>query len=350
MTTLVYDAGVLGFQALAPRTAVCREYSGRTIPDATLADADAVFVRSTTHIDAAQLPESVRFIGTATIGLDHLPLHALAARGIEVASAPGCNAWAVTDYVLSTIAHWADTRGRNRDQLTLGVVGVGHVGGLLVKRAEALGLRCLLSDAPKARKGLCPRHQSLESVLSAVDVLSVHVPKITEGVDCTTALLDVRALQRLTPGSLVINASRGSVIPESAILTSGELDWALDVFPAEPIVSNALLSRVWQATPHIAGHSVDGKFNGTRAVLRAWSALSGQPLQSLDVRTYLDTIAQPTTPDTTDVWSDVRAHCPLESVDHALRQAVMHRTDPARAFDTCRRRYVLRRESSQSLD
>ena len=349
MTTLVYDAGMLGFQALAPLDAEQRAYSGRSIPDAVLADADAVFVRSTTEIDVARLPESVTFIGTATIGVDHLPLKALAARGIEVASAPGCNAWAVTDYVLSTLAAWAEARGRDRDSLTLGVVGVGHVGGLLVKRAEALGLRCVLTDAPKARNGLCPRHQSLKSVLGEADIISVHVPKITAGRDCTTALLKEDDLRAVRPGGLIINAARGSVIPESAILASVELDWALDVFPEEPVISEALLQRAWQVTPHIAGHSVEGKFNGTRAVLEAWSAYTSQPLQQLDVHTYLNTIATPEIPRGSDVWSDVRTQCPLMPVDRALRHALAHQTESAAAFDVCRSQYVLRRESSDSI-
>lgn len=347
MTTLVYDAGMLGFQALAPLNAELRAYSGRSIPDALLTHADAVFVRSTTVIDVDRLPDSVRFIGTATIGTDHLPLDALAARGIAVASAPGCNAWAVTDYVLSTMARWAEVRGRDRDRLTLGVIGVGHVGGLLVKRAEALGLDCLLTDAPKARLGLCARHQSLESVVSHADVISVHVPKITEGMDRTTGLIQESTLRALRPGGLVINAARGSVIPESAILAPLELDWALDVFPDEPVISEALMRHVWQVTPHIAGHSVEGKFNGTRAVLEAWSAESGQPLQSLDETTYLDAIAKPEVAAGTDVWSDVCTQCPLDSVDQALRQAFARHTDPELAFDACRSRYVLRRESKQ---
>ena len=342
---LVCDAGMLGFQALAPPDSVVRFYSGRSIPSALLIDATALFVRSTTQIEVDQLPGSIEFIGTATIGTDHLPIDALKAVGIKTASAPGCNAWAVTDYVLATLKRWAAFRGLDVTTLTLGIIGAGHVGGLLTRRARALGLTCLVSDAPKARQGLCSEHQPIDVVMAQSDVVTVHVPRIDSGPDCTTDLIDSTQLSRLSSGGLLINASRGSVISESTLLSRTDVDLALDVFPDEPYISRPLLERTWQMSPHIAGHSVEGKLNGTQTILKAWSNYTARPLNTLDRQAFLERYATRQAIVDTGPWGDVVAQCPLSPIDQRMRNACMQADHPADAFDKVRKDYILRRES-----
>jgi erythronate-4-phosphate dehydrogenase len=193
MTVLVADEGLLGLAELVPSHCEIRWYSGRDLPPTLLEGADALLVRSTARLAAHKLPESIRLIGTATIGTDHLPLADLAERGVAVHSAPGCNAFAVTDYVLSHLFSWAKSRGRTLDQVTLGIIGVGAVGSLLHQRARALGIQTVLSDDPRYDAGALSDHVALEDVIRQSDVISLHVPRIPVGrssIDCRFVVAD----------------------------------------------------------------------------------------------------------------------------------------------------------------
>jgi erythronate-4-phosphate dehydrogenase len=344
MTIVVADRGLLGLAEMAPRTWQIRAYDTRVIPDALLENADALLVRSTVRLDVDRLPNSVRWIGTATIGTDHLPLDALVARGIAVASAPGCNALAVTDYVLSTVFAWAEAQDRDWRGLTVAVIGVGAVGSRLVTRLQQLGVRVFCSDAPRADHGTLADHVPLADALTQADVVSIHVPLTDGGPYPTRGLLTDALLARCPAESLLINAARGPVISEETLINS-HCDLALDVFPDEPVISDLLLQRAWRVSPHIAGHSVEGKVRGTQQVVRALCEALQVPLPSFDFEVFCDRLAPRSTE--SSIMARIQISCPLDETDRALRDACIGRTEEVRAhaFDQVRARYRLRRES-----
>lgn len=222
--------------------------------------ADALVVRTRTRCDGSLLAgSSVRHIATATIGLDHIDLDYCRLHGIKVTNAPGCNAPAVAQYVLSTV-------GRLRpDVKRLGIVGVGHVGGIVDRWAAANGMRTMLCDPPRALAEGNTGFYSLDEIAAECDVVTFHVP-----LDATTRhMIDRRWLEMLSPGSLVINASRGGVASTQALLDNPQLDYAIDCWEGEPTISPLLLQRALVATPHIAGYSLQGKQRATAMALKA---------------------------------------------------------------------------------
>jgi erythronate-4-phosphate dehydrogenase len=238
-----------------------------------LRDCDALLCRSTRRIDAELLDGTrVRFVATATIGTDHMDFEYLRRRGIATASAPGSNANSVSEYITSVLLVLAEQTGRHLREMTLGVVGVGNVGGRVVRKAEALGITVLQNDPPLRRRTGEDRFRPLDELMDC-DVISFHVPLTREGEDATFHMVDAARLGRLRPGAILLNSSRGAVVDEAALheaLDAGRLAaTALDVWEHEPSIDTDLLDKVDLATPHIAGHSFDGKVNGTRMVYEA---------------------------------------------------------------------------------
>ncbi len=244
------------------------EPSGFT-PD-TVRDADAIVVRTRTRCSQALLEYSkVRFVGTATIGTDHIDLAYCASRGITVANAPGCNAPAVAQWVLSTVGYWMRHRGIvDPHDLTLGVVGVGHVGTIVARWARELGLRVLLCDPPRANREGSEAFCSYGRLVSQSDVITYHVPLTTRGPYATRHLCDAQMLDRAERCHLIMNASRGRVC-DNSLLEQWHGDVAIDCWENEPDISLDLLQKAFVATPHIAGYSAEGKLRGTAMVIKA---------------------------------------------------------------------------------
>jgi erythronate-4-phosphate dehydrogenase len=246
---------------------------GRAITGETVRDAELLMVRSVTRVNANLLEGSeVRFVGTATIGEDHIDKEYLSQAGIGFSSAPGCNANSVGQYVAAALLEMAERYGVDLRGLSLGVVGVGNVGTRVVAKATALGMRCVLNDPPRERAEGGAEFQTLEEAL-ACDVVTFHTPLNREGPDATYHLCDAAALERMTSGAVLINTSRGAVVDNKALLEALEAKRlrgaVLDVWEGEPDVNPKLLERCFLATPHIAGYSFDGKVNGTRQVYEA---------------------------------------------------------------------------------
>lgn len=328
---------------------------GRQISREHLLDADALLVRSVTRVDPQLLADTpVRFVGTCTIGTDHLDLPGLAAAGIAVASAPGCNARGVVEYVLSCLLTLSERTGLDWRTRRVGIVGVGEVGGRLAQTLAALGVECLLCDPPRANRGESG-FAPLDQLLTECDVLSCHVPLTHSGPDATWHLLDAGRLVALRPGAWLINSSRGPVIDNHALKAvlaeRADLQVALDVWEQEPQVDGELLQRCALGTPHIAGYSLDGKLRGTEQIYRALCASLGVPapltLQSL-------------APDAGRAQLRFAADTPAQwLLERSLRQVYDVRDDDARfraamlplagqstaaAFDALRKGYPLRRE------
>lgn len=241
---------------------------GRTMTAADLKDADALIVRSVTKVNSALLAGSkVSFVGTCTIGVDHLDQQYFADQSITWSSAPGCNANSVVEYVYAALCHL----NINWLPVTFGIIGCGNVGGLLYKRLKAQGVKVRCYD-PNLSLAQNPDLTSLEEVLQC-DVISMHTPLVTSGPHPSFHLLGRSELLQLKSDGVLINCGRGSVIDNQALLDvlneRDDLNVVLDVWEPEPDISLELLDKVLLGSPHIAGYSYDGKLNGTEMVYQA---------------------------------------------------------------------------------
>ncbi|WP_060483960.1 4-phosphoerythronate dehydrogenase PdxB [Pseudomonas sp. NBRC 111123] len=250
-----------------------RRYPGRSLDAASVKDADVLLVRSVTKVDRQLLEGStVRFVGTCTIGTDHLDLGYFAEAGIHWSSAPGCNARGVVDYVLGSLLTLAELDGVALPQRTYGVVGAGEVGGRLVRVLHGLGWRVLVCD-PLRQATEGGDFVSLTTILEQCDVISLHTPLQRGGEHPTWHLLGEAQLAQLRPGAWLINASRGPVVDNVALrellLDREDVHAVLDVWEGEPQVDLQLADLCTLATPHIAGYSLDGRQRGTAQIYQA---------------------------------------------------------------------------------
>ncbi len=235
-------------------------------------DAQALIVRTRTRCDAHLLSgSSVQFIATATIGYDHIDAAYCADNGIAWTSAAGCNAQAVRQYVEAALDYHEQVRGVNLKGKTLGVVGVGNIGRLIVDMAERRGMRVLQNDPPRQRKEQNAAFVSLKEVALGADVVTFHTPLIHEGVDRTYHLCDERFVQQLKPDAILINAARGGIVCEKALKTRPDVmrNAVIDCWEHEPMIDPSLCSEVAVATAHIAGYSQQGKVNGSAMSVQA---------------------------------------------------------------------------------
>jgi erythronate-4-phosphate dehydrogenase len=335
-----------------------RTLAAAEIDAAAVRDADLLLCRSTIKVGPALLDGSkVRFVATATIGSDHLDLPYLARRGIPWASAPGSNADSVALWWTCALAALARRRNIDPTALRVGVVGVGHVGGRVAAIARALGHEPVLCDPPRARVEGLERTEAfveIDELLERCDVVSLHVPLADEGPDATRGLLNAARLGRLRPGAVLINTCRGEVVDGDAlreVLMAGRAHALLDVFPGEPAPDPALIAAAEIATPHIAGHSLDGKVNGTDAIYRAACAFLGRSA-TFDVHARLESLADEPRLVPTHHRSDaevlelaLRPFYEIDGDDAALRAiAAKPAGERAAAFRAYRDTYPVRRE------
>ncbi|AZC17418.1 4-phosphoerythronate dehydrogenase PdxB [Pseudomonas sp. CMR5c] len=262
-----------------------RRFPGRAIDRACVAQADVLLVRSVTQVDRALLEGTpVRFVGTCTIGTDHLDLDYFQQAGIAWSSAPGCNARGVVDYVLGSLLTLAEIEGVDLSRRCYGVVGAGEVGGRLIEVLRGLGWQVLVCD-PQRQALEGGDYVSLEQLLERCDIISLHTPLTRDGEHRTWHLLDRQRLERLRQGAWLINAARGPVVDNSALrevlLQREDLQAVLDVWEQEPTVDSALADLCVLATPHIAGYSLDGKQRGTAQIYQAFCRHFGHAEQVL---------------------------------------------------------------------
>ena len=239
-----------------PEVQICPMESEQ-ITAAALRDAEVLIVRTRTTVNQSLLAgTSVRLVCTATIGFDHIDTAYCEKSGIAWTACPGCNAQAVCDYIEEVLDESQITN--NQSQITIGVVGVGHVGSLVAKMAERRGLRVLLNDPPQ-NIGI-----SLEEIAEQCDIVTFHTP-----LDATTHHLCNEAfLSRCKSDALIINAARGGVVDEQALLRSGR-PFVLDTWENEPNINTDVLAQARLASMHIAGYSLQGKLNASQMCLDA---------------------------------------------------------------------------------
>lgn len=253
--------------------------AGNYIMNEDLKDADALFVRTRTLCNAALLDGSkVGFIGTATIGYDHIDAEYCHKHGIVWSNAPGCNAGGVLQYVQSSIYAWCRHCGIEPCDLTVGIVGVGAIGSRVASWASDLGIRVLLNDPPRAAVNP-DGFVSLREIANESDIITFH-PTLQFGGDYPSFhLADEHFFSMLKKTPFLINASRGPVVDNEALLNAyekGEVcGMAIDVWENEPDISGKLLNAAFIATPHIAGYSAEGKLNATRIVLEKFALFAG---------------------------------------------------------------------------
>ncbi len=329
---------------------------GRQMQARDLLDADVLLVRSVTRVNGDLLATSPKlgFVGTATIGTDHVDKALLASRNIPFFSAPGCNKYSVGDYVLSALLVLAERYELDLSAMTLAVIGAGNTGECVAGKAQALGMRVLRCDPPRARDNPAGGFVDYQTALGA-DIVSFHVPITREGQDATYHLLDAEQIAARPAGQILINASRGEVWDNQALLarqlSDAPLQLVMDVWENEPEPLVALVPHTEIATPHIAGYNLEGKARGTWMLYQALcQQLGREPRQDLS-----RLLPAP----------DVQAVVPGRAPDQALIKQLVHlvydvRRDDARfrarvgqpgSFDEQRKHYPERRElSSLQID
>ncbi len=245
---------------------------GRSLSSKHLKNADILLVRSITKVNADLLDGTpVRFVGTATIGTDHIDLPYLRNRNIAFADAVGSNANSVAEYVTAALLNLAQKHQLPLAGKSIGIIGVGNIGSKLEKFAQTLKMSVIPNDPPLQRKTADPRFRPLSQALQA-DFVTLHVPLNRNSPDPSWHLINEQSITRLKPTAFLINSSRGPVVDNNALknaLAQNKLAGAvLDVWENEPNIDLELLNLTEIATPHIAGYSFDGKTNGT-ALLHA---------------------------------------------------------------------------------
>ena len=245
------------------------------IDNSAVRDADVLVVRTRTRVDETLMHGArVRLVCTATIGFDHIDTQYCEANHIRWISCPGCNAQAVCDYIEEAIDEYLSTFNEvvfRPSTLSIGIVGVGHVGSLVARMAERKGLNVLLNDPPKAI-GV-----SLDEIAANSDIITFHVPLTS----LTSHLCNEAFLKKCKPSALIINSSRGGVVDEQALFRSGH-PYILDTWENEPYINQEVLQHAFLASMHIAGYSMQGKINATNACLEAISKEFCLPILKCD--------------------------------------------------------------------
>lgn len=324
---------------------------GRSITTADLKDADALLVRSVTTVGRSLLAgTAIRFVGTATIGVDHIDTWYLVEEGIGFSDAAGSNSRSVAEYVLAALLQLRARGITAIEDARFGIVGAGRIGTRVAAMMQTLGISPVLYDPPRARRdGFLSA--SLEE-LQSCSIITLHVPLVRDGDDPTQHLVDRHFLDSLPAGATVINTSRGDVVDSEALLGWLRADRSrsavLDVWEGEPDIPTELVDELQIATPHIAGYSLDGKVAGTRMLAEAlgrhygiespWNASTAipreagrieiPPLDSLDAIAYAVETAY-------DITADDAALRQVARADEAGRRA---------GFDRLRKNYRARRE------
>ena len=247
---------------------------GRDINKEHLVDCNALLVRTVTKVNSELLQGTkVEFVGTATIGTDHIDEEYLADENIAFSNAAGCNAEAASEYVISGLFALSRTKGFDPLKLKAGIIGCGNVGSRVYEKLTTLGIDCLRNDPPLAAHNNDREYVDLQTIIQQCNFISLHVPLTLAGEHATRYLFDEKNLYKLRQGCLLVNAARGPVINNQALLAvikkRPDLMIFLDTWENEPTPLVELLHRVDLATPHIAGYSVEGRLRGTQMILDA---------------------------------------------------------------------------------
>jgi erythronate-4-phosphate dehydrogenase len=275
---LLIDDAVWGSNQIFSEFGEVFTLPGREIRSESLKDFDALIVRSRTRVDEKLLRDAnIKFVGSTVAGLDHIDKNYLEDNAITLSSAQGCNANAVSEYVISAIANLSKDYGFKLSNKTLGIIGVGNVGRRLEVKAKQLGMKTLLNDPPREALEGSDNFTSLESALSA-DIVTFHTPLTYSGLNPTYKLLDSHNFKHINNDAIVINAARGGIINETVWETTQTKANIIDCWENEPNINLNLQKSAYWATPHIAGHSIDAKFMGSFMIYKDLCKYIKKPL------------------------------------------------------------------------
>lgn len=327
---------------------------GRSITSVDLKDTNILLIRSITQVNEGLLKGTpVEFVGSASAGTDHMDTAYLEARNIGFASAAGSNANSVAEYIMAALLLLGKQQGFSLLGKTIGIIGVGNIGKLVKQKAEALGMSPILNDPLLEETGQI-NHRSLEETLSS-DVVTLHTPLTTAGPYPTYHMLNEQTFKWLKPSAVFINAARGEVVDTKALLKAITFKkigpTIIDVWEHEPEINWDFFQAATLGTPHIAGHSLDGKANGTFMIYAALCKHLGieptwNPVQSLPPPTVssIEPNSQASS-DQEQIRQIVTKIYDIEVDYHQMQKLlVASPNERPTLFDALRKNYPVRRE------
>lgn len=341
---ILADENMPALSACFSHFGTVKTLAGRDMKPKDVQEADVLLVRSITQVNESLLKGSrVKFVGSATIGTDHIDQEYLQEQKITFANAPGSNAQSVVEYVLAAIAHWCQVRQKKASELTIGIIGKGQIGGRLARFLGKLNVKVKCHDPPLQSSGTEGLWFSLEEVL-ACDVITCHVPYTLTGPNATHHLIGLNELKQIKPSSLLINTARGSVVDNQALLPfiiDERFDVILDVWEGEPNIDINLMNHVMLATPHIAGYALEAKIRGTYMLYETLCCELNQvpttpfdallPIKPLEIQFESST-----------QWvSDILKYHHIRTIDTDMRNAL---NGLSQTFDQLRKNYPTRHE------
>ena len=350
---IVADENMPAVETLFSSFGEVRRVAGRSLEPSQLADADTLLVRSITQVNTHLLSEAqqLEFVGSATIGMDHMDSDYLAERSIPFSNAAGCNADSVVDYAIAAVYEYAEQRALDPLSLSYGVVGAGNVGSRLVSRLNALGVNVVVSDPPRAQRESSFIDTPLAQLMAESDVVCCHLPLTLSGEHATHHLIDSALLHTLKPASLLLNAGRGPTIDGEALIQFAQqrtdVTCVMDVWEKEPAVDRGLAERVLIGTPHIAGYSLEGKLRGTYMLYERYCDVLGLPVAST-----FDSLFKAYPTPVLELTRQTTVQQVIQSVysimdDHQrFMDSLTPMNSQPKAFDQLRKSYPIRREFS----
>ncbi|USD33279.1 MULTISPECIES: 4-phosphoerythronate dehydrogenase [Vibrio] len=326
--------------------------SGRTLTAEDLIDVDALMIRSVTKVNADLIAKAnkLKFVGTATAGMDHVDQALLKEKGIFFTAAPGCNKVGVAEYAFSVMMVLAQQQGFSVFDKTVGIIGAGQVGSYLQQCLEGIGIKVLINDPPKQAAGDERNFTPLDALLEQADIITTHTPITRDGDFPTHHLINETVLNRLRGDQILINAARGPVVDNTALKArlrkQDGFIAALDVFEFEPEVDMELLPLLAFATPHVAGYGLEGKARGTTMIFNSFCEFLNN-----DLRAHASELL-PTAPVPELVldraWDEATLHNLTQLVYDVRKDDALFRREISQpgAFDLMRKHYWDRREYS----
>ena len=311
---------------------------GSDICSSDVKDADAMIVRTRTNCNKELLEgSSVKFIATATIGFDHIDTEYLKEKGITWMNCPGCNSGSVAQYLRSALLIIKKEKGEDLTNMTLGIVGCGHVGQKVKAAAEELGMKVLVNDPPREEAGDKGNFVSLEEIKKSCDIITFHTPLVREGKYKTKHIADKQFFESLGKCPYIINTSRGGVVDNDALLKAIDekkiKEAIIDTWENEPEINLELLEKVFIGTPHIAGYSADGKVNADNMVIEGLCKF-------FNIKNTFN-ITPPTLPNEIKLSSDFEERC-LQLYNPLVDSKKLK--DATHKFEEIRGNYPIRRE------
>lgn len=326
--------------------------SGRTLTADDLIDVDALMIRSVTKVNAQLISKAnkLKFVGTATAGMDHVDQTLMAQKGIYFTAAPGCNKVGVAEYVFSVMMVLAQQHGFSIFDKTVGIIGAGQVGSYLQKCLQGIGIKVLINDPPKQAQGDKRSFTPLNELLSQADIITLHTPITQDGEYPTHHLVDEKVLNTLRGDQILINAARGPIVDNQALKArlakNDGFTAALDVFEFEPEVDMELLPLLAFATPHVAGYGLEGKARGTTMIFNHYCEFLDKDLFA-HASELLPTAPVPRV-ELDRNWDEATLHNITQLVYDVRRDDALFRREISKpgAFDLMRKNYWDRREYS----